>query len=199
MTTTLHPKLPGGIERTTYYSVSTSPSKLQYKFGTEDRFPKVNRYGPKEVGYDLPDAKMKRAAGFGIGERFQKKQNLKGKQKTNYSYTLYLVRHPSPSDYNIPSLFSPNNTTSTFAVHCKGKMTYSFGAGRDDFHKTAVNADHIVQNKGYPDKVSPGPKYQILKPLGEEGKKFKLKQKLDFYDVERLERKKNYEVKLHDD
>ena len=103
-----------------------------------------------------------------------------------------IVRHPSPSDYNIPSLFSPNNTTSTFAVHNKGKMTYSFGAGREDFHKTVVNAEHIIQNKGYPDKVSPGPKYTTLKPLGEEGKKFKLKHKLDFYDTERLEKKKNY-------
>lgn len=42
---------------------------------------------------------------------------------------------PSPSSYDIPTVFKPNNTTTTFAVHCKGDNTYCFGAGREAFEK----------------------------------------------------------------
>ena len=45
---------------------------------------------------------------------------------------LYFVeKSPSPDEYHIPSLFSPNNTTSTFANFMKGDKTYSFGTGRE--------------------------------------------------------------------
>jgi hypothetical protein len=45
---------------------------------------------------------------------------------------------PPPDSYDIPSLFKPNNTTSTFAVHCKGKHTYCFGTGRESYAKNVI-------------------------------------------------------------
>lgn len=62
---------------------------------------------------------MTRGAGFGIGERFG--GNGRAAKKLS----------PSPDSYSIPTIFSPNNTTTTFAVHCKGPKTYAFGTGRD--------------------------------------------------------------------
>lgn len=81
----------------------------------------------------------------------------------------------------------PDNTTSTFAVHCKGDHTFSFGAGRENFLKTVVNRENPPL-----DKTLPGPgSYNHLKPLGQESVAFKLKDKLDFHDVTRLAKKRN--------
>jgi hypothetical protein len=63
--------------------------------------------------------KSNRGAGFGFGNRFG------GNNKAN------IKRFPSPDSYAIPTIFNPNNTTTTFAVHCKGPKTYSFGTGRE--------------------------------------------------------------------
>jgi hypothetical protein len=98
----------------------------------------------------LPTTKKTRAAGFGFGERFG--SSPKGSPKIS----------PPPNAYNIPTVFSPNNTTSTFAVHCKGPKTFCFGTGRNDYGKTVVNADNLPA-----DPLNPGPgEYVPLKPLG---------------------------------
>jgi hypothetical protein len=44
----------------------------------------------------------------------------------------FIDNNPSPDKYNIPTVFKPDNTTSTFAVHVKGDVTFCFGASRDD-------------------------------------------------------------------
>jgi hypothetical protein len=77
--------------------------------------------------------KTTKGAGFGLsrGERFG------GNNKANPKLS------PSPDAYSIPTVFSPNNTTTTFAVHCKGPKTYSFGTGREQFGKTVVNRDNL--------------------------------------------------------
>jgi hypothetical protein len=54
--------------------------------------------------------------------------------------------NPSPDRYNIPTLFKPNSTTSTFANHMKGELTYSFGTGREGFTKTVYN-ERLGNNK----------------------------------------------------
>jgi len=48
---------------------------------------------------------------------------------------LIIDNNPSPDRYHPPTLFKPDNTTSTFSVHCKGSKTYSFGAGREAYDK----------------------------------------------------------------
>jgi hypothetical protein len=106
--------------------VSTSPSKLKYTFGNSksERFPKLKTKTNDIVGYTLPSTRGSRAAGFGIGERFSD-QKIALKKNNN----------PSPDRYNVPSVFNPNQTTSTFAVHVKGDTTYCFGTGREAFAK----------------------------------------------------------------
>jgi len=59
-------------------------------------------------------------------------------------YICYLAKlSPPPDAYNIPTVFSPNNTTSTFAVHCKGQRTFAFGTGREAFGKTVINRENL--------------------------------------------------------
>ena len=96
-----------------------------------------------------------------------------------------LDQNPSPDRYNIPTVFKPNNTTSTFANHMKGDLTYSFGTGRDGFSKTIYN-DRIGSNKRLyqPDPVVPGPgAYEPLHPIGVGSKSFKLKGKILYGSV----------------
>ena len=50
--------------------MSTSPSKLKWSFGKDNRFPKVKKLSDK-ISYDLQTTKNKRSAGFGIGDRFK--------------------------------------------------------------------------------------------------------------------------------
>jgi hypothetical protein len=89
---------------------------------------------------------------------------------------------PSPTSYNIPSLFNPDNTTSTFSVHRRGNKSFCFGAGRENFNRTVVNRDKI-----YSDPDNPGPGYyNDLKPLGQDSVSFKLKYKLDFGDYTKV-------------
>ena len=54
--------------------MSTSPSKLKWSFGTDNRFGRVRKTIDK-VSYDLPSTKNKRSAGFGIGDRFKQVTN----------------------------------------------------------------------------------------------------------------------------
>lgn len=69
----------------------------------------------------------------------------------------------------------------------KGK-TYSFGTGREGFKTAVVNRE----NAGI-EPSCPGPgTYIPQKPLGDEAVAFKLKYKIDFYDAERIARKRNY-------
>ena len=90
--------------------------------------------------------------------------------------------NPSPDAYRPPTLFKPNNTTSTFAVHCKGPRTYSFGAGREAYK--------IGNHKSYLLKVDPaipGPgTYDPQAPLGANAVKFKLKGKLHYGEPDLL-------------
>jgi hypothetical protein len=91
--------------------------------------------------------KKNRAAGFGVGERFG--TNKKGNRKFIIPiyvliYICYLAKlSPPPDAYNIPTVFSPNNTTSTFAVHCKGQRTFAFGTGREAYSKTVINRENL--------------------------------------------------------
>tara|TARA_B110000285_G_scaffold168476_1_gene188419 strand:+ start:345 stop:683 length:339 start_codon:yes stop_codon:yes gene_type:complete len=100
---------------------------------------------------------------------------------------LFLARlSPPPDAYNIPTVFSPNNTTSTFAVHCKGPKTFSFGTGREAYGKTVLNKENLQS-----DPLNPGPgTYVPLKPLGQDALAFKLKYKLDYHDAGRLAKKR---------
>lgn len=81
---------------------------------------------------------------------------------SNKFHILFVDINPSPDKYKIPTVFVPDNTTSTFAVHCKGENTYSFGAGREHFNKTVVNRENPPLDKDLP---GPG-SYNHLKPLG---------------------------------
>ena len=101
---------------TTYDRVSTSPAKNKCSFSPSKRMPKVKITGT-DLFYALPSTKSTRAAGFGIGERF------KSVSRNN---------SPSPDRYDVPSLFNPDNSTSTFAVHCKTR-TFAFGTGREAY------------------------------------------------------------------
>ena len=69
---------------------------------------------------------------------------------------LTLDHSPSPDSYKLPSLFSPNNTTSTFAIHNKGAKSFAFGTGREDLKKKVP-----MRNVGYAhlgaDMINPGP------------------------------------------
>ena len=94
--------------------------------------------------------------------------------------------NPSPDRYNVPTVFKPDNTTSTFANHMKGDLTYSFGTGRDGFSKTIYN-ERIGSNKRIyqPDPATPGPgSYDpIHKDFGHGKKAFKLKGKIGYGSV----------------
>lgn len=121
------------------------------------------------IGYTLPSTKSTRAAGFGIGERFSKSH-----QKSRKS--------PSPDTYDIPTVFKPNNTTSTFAVHVKGDKTFCFGSGREAFVKNVLHKTNPP-----PDYELPGPGlYDPLAPLGYGKESFKLKGKLAEHDPARI-------------
>lgn len=139
------------------------------------------------IGYTLPTTKTTRGAGFGIGDRFKQKSNGKFSIYLTIIYAIGKSKSPSPDRYNVPSLFNPNNTTSTFAVMCKGTKTYSFGTGRESFGKTVINPKAIA-----PDKSNPGPgEYDPQHPLGEDAVGFKLKYKLDYGNPDKIARKRN--------
>ena len=116
---------------------------------------------------------MTREAGFGIGNRWK-----------DYDQNKY---SPSPVTYSLNSLFNPNNTTTTFANHmAKGKKTYCFGAGRDDFNKTVNNINNLD-----PDPCNPGPlAYTPLKPLGHQTPGAKLIFRHDNLDDDVVARKR---------
>ena len=127
------------------------------------------------MGYTLPSTKGSRAAGFGIGERFSE-------QKTK----LRKNNNPSPDKYDVPSLFKPNNTTSTFAVHVKGDTTFCFGTGRDAFSK------QVLEGNLKPDGATPGPgTYDPLEPIGKNAKAFALKGRIEYGDQAVMDIKRN--------
>lgn len=86
----------------------------------------------------------------------------------------YIDKSPSPDRYSPPTLFKPNNTTSTFAVHCVGDKTYSFGTGRESYKTNVLTKEQLK-----PDPAVPGPgTYDPLAPIGTSALSFKLKHKL---------------------
>ena len=89
-------------------------------------------------------------------------------------------KNPSPDRYNPPTLFKPDNTTSTFAVHCVGDKTFAFGAGREAFAKNVIDKKNLKADESVP---GPGT-YQPLQPIGKSALAFKLKHKLYFGDAE---------------
>ena len=95
----------------------------------------------------------RRATNMGVGERFR---------VSRYSKEI----RPSPDSYAIPSLFNPDQNVASFSRFSrfqKGNKTHCFGAGRDDFRKTVVNAE----KKTYADPGNPGPlNYINEKPFG---------------------------------
>ena len=90
---------------------------------------------------------------MGVGERFR---------VSRYSKEI----RPSPDSYAIPSLFNPDQNIASFSRFSrfqKGNKTHCFGAGREDFRKTVVNAE----KKTYADPGNPGPlNYINEKPFG---------------------------------
>jgi hypothetical protein len=123
------------------------------------------------IGYTLPSTKGSRAAGFGFGERFSQ-QKIALKKNNN----------PSPDKYNIPTLFNPNNTTSTFAVHVKGDTTYCFGTGREAYSKQGLG----------PNAATPGPgTYDPLEPIGKNALAFTLKGRLEYGNQAVMDIKRN--------
>jgi len=185
MTTVLHPRhvhLKDEPEArtellTTFDRVTNSPTKQKYSFGISKskRFPSVKQR--TDNIYTLPSTKTERSAGFGIGDRFAN-SNYKSKKSRDL---------PSPDKYEIPSLFNPNNTTSTFSVHNKTDLTYCFGAGREAFSKVVFSKKNVS-----PDRSLPGPgAYDPLKPLGANALKFKLKSRLMYGDPAAIAKKKN--------
>lgn len=95
-------------------------------------------------------------------------------------------------------MFKPDNTTSTFAVHVKGPVTYCFGAGRDAYSKTVLTKNNVGADLDIP---GPGA-YDPLKPLGYNALKFKLKSRVCYDSPEKVAERKNvpppgaYEEKL---
>ena len=83
MSTVDHPTMPmhktmGSLGITAYDFVSTSPSKLKYSFGGKNnRFRKLHPGYHDKISYNMPNTISKRAAGFGIGERFPEKSRCK--------------------------------------------------------------------------------------------------------------------------
>jgi hypothetical protein len=121
----------------------------------------------------MPSTKSRRGAGFGIGERF--------------AHTSMRERSPPPNTYNIPSVFIPNQTTTTFVNHMVKDRSYCFGTGRESFSKNVLNREKIG-----PDPISPGPgQYVPLKPIGEGRLSFKLKYKLDYGNADKIAIKQN--------
>ena len=90
MTTIRHPKFPdpkiGTYQLSMYENVIGSPSKVKNKFGNANRFPEVKNFGPKKMSYDLGNTISRRAAGFGIGDRFK---SFSSKSK----YCVRIVSH----------------------------------------------------------------------------------------------------------
>ena len=120
----------------------------------------------------MPTTKGRRAAGFGYGERFVD--------------TPLRLQTPSPDRYIIPDLYhQKGHLNQSKENHIKNK-TFAFGAGRDNYQKV------VVSEAKYPDPAIPGPgTYNPMKRLGEEGFKFKIKNRLDIEDVQVIARKRN--------
>ena len=71
MTTTQHPRLPPGIDLTTYDRVSTSPAKQKFSFGgLNNRFARGTKIISHQVGYTLPTTRSPKSCTFGFGDRF---------------------------------------------------------------------------------------------------------------------------------
>jgi len=154
--------------------MSTSPSKYKYSFGgLNNRFRKDRKPIIDKVGYDLPSTRNTKTCTFGVGERF--------------ANTARAERRASIDQfYDIPSVFNPDKTTTTFTNHMT-LHTYAFGAGRDAFKNQVIHPSNLG-----PDKATPGPgTYVPLHPIGTNAKKFKLKFKLDYGDPETMAKKRN--------
>lgn len=97
---------------------------------------------------------------------------------------------PGPSQYDIPSLFNPNQTMGSFSNYSsfqKGTKTHCFGAGRDDFRKTVVNFD-----KQYGDPGNPGPgRHDVSKFLSSTSPSFSVSFKIDFDHDTKLAKRRN--------
>lgn len=120
----------------------------------------------------MPSTKSRRGAGFGIGERF--------------AHTSMRERSPPPNTYNIPSVFIPDKTTTTFANHMVKDKSYCFGTGREGYKKAVLIRENLPS-----DPANPGPgTYKPLKPIGEGKLSFKLKYKLDYGTAEQIALKK---------
>jgi hypothetical protein len=55
---------------TQYDNINFSTAKQKYSFGKGQRFPSVMAKLNQQIGYELPSTINKRAAGFGVGNRF---------------------------------------------------------------------------------------------------------------------------------
>lgn len=108
-----------------------------------------------------------------------------------------MEKRPSPDSYQIPSLFNPDQTISSysnFSRFQKGKKTHCFGAGREDFRKTVVNAAKTT----YPDPGNPGPlHYRKEKPFGSSAVRFSLSYKIDFDHDTTVALKRNHPAPGH--
>ena len=101
-------------------------------------------------------------------------------------FCLLETAGPSPDRYNIPTVFKPNQTTTTFTNHVKGDTTYCFGTGRESF------SAQVMPGTMMPDKDVPGPgTYNPQAQIGKGAKAFSLKGKLSYGDQAYLDIKRN--------
>jgi len=69
MASTIESQSLGGFV-TQYDNINFSTAKQKYSFGKGPRFPSVMAKLNQQIGYELPSTINKRAAGFGVGNRF---------------------------------------------------------------------------------------------------------------------------------
>ena len=85
----------------------------------------INAHSPQRkravsppVGYLLPSTLSSKTCTFGIGDRFKERSTSPGR------FTDQM--------YDLPTVFKPDNTTSTFCNFMVGSRTFCFGTGRDE-------------------------------------------------------------------
>lgn len=93
---------------------------------------KVRQVSPP-IGYLLPSTLGSKACSFGIGDRFK---NRNGSPVANTDVI-----------YDLPTVFKPDNTTSTFSNHMVGSKTFSFGTGRSDIKSRVLNVENLQPDK----------------------------------------------------
>ena len=81
---------------TQYDHVNFSTAKQKFTFGVGDRFPSVKKMVHNKICYDLGSTRTKRAAGFGIGQRFSTPMALRESKYYGFNFDIFLIAGPPP-------------------------------------------------------------------------------------------------------